>query len=71
MFGTVHNNQPHRAIANVLRETPAARLVVAVMHIPLQNYLDPSDPSMNVSDKAESGSTRRRRGDPRIIRQPS
>lgn len=40
-------------IANVLKETPPERLIVAVMHIPLRNYLDPSDPSMNVADRAE------------------
>lgn len=40
-------------VANVLRETPATRLVVAIMHIPLKTYLDPSDPSMNVGDKNE------------------
>ncbi len=40
-------------VANVLKETPAARLVAAFMHIPLQNYLDPNDPTMNVADRAE------------------
>jgi C terminal of Calcineurin-like phosphoesterase/N terminal of Calcineurin-like phosphoesterase/Calcineurin-like phosphoesterase len=40
-------------VANVLKETPAARLVAAFMHIPLQNYLNPSDPTMNVADRAE------------------
>src|SRR3984893_2495139 len=39
--------------ANALRETPSARLVVAVMHIPLRNYLDPDDPSFNTADRAE------------------
>jgi hypothetical protein len=39
--------------ANALRETPSTRLVVAVMHIPLRNYLDPDDPSFNTADRAE------------------
>jgi hypothetical protein len=60
-------SKPHRAgkyrglfgerqlafVANVLKETPATRLVVAFMHIPLRNYLDPNDPAMNVADRAE------------------
>ena len=60
-------SKPHRAgkyrgffgerqlafVANVLKQTPAARLVAAFMHIPLQNYLDPNDPTMNVADRAE------------------
>lgn len=37
-------------VANVLRETPADHLVVAVMHIPLATYLDPSDPASNTAD---------------------
>ncbi len=40
-------------IANVLKETPATRLVAAFMHIPLKNYLDPDNPTMNVADRAE------------------
>lgn len=40
-------------IANVLKETPATRLVAAFMHIPLKNYLDPDNPAMNVADRAE------------------
>jgi C terminal of Calcineurin-like phosphoesterase/N terminal of Calcineurin-like phosphoesterase len=40
-------------VANVLKETDSTRLVAAFMHIPLQNYLDPDEPSMNVADRAE------------------
>jgi len=40
-------------IASVLAETPADRLVVAVMHIPLRTYLDPQAPGMNTLDRAE------------------
>src|SRR5712692_4210324 len=40
-------------IANVLAETPADRLVVAVMHIPLRTYLDPQAPGMNTLDRSE------------------
>ena len=40
-------------MANVLKETDSTRLVAAFMHIPLQNYLDPDEPSMNVADRAE------------------
>lgn len=40
-------------IANVLKETPETRLIVAVMHIPLRNYLAPDDPAYNVADRAE------------------
>ena len=40
-------------VANVLKETPAPRLVAAFMHIPLRNYLDPNDPTTNVADRAE------------------
>lgn len=40
-------------VANVLKETSRQRLVVAVMHIPLRNDLDPVDPSTNTSDRAE------------------
>src|SRR5215475_6165408 len=40
-------------IANVLKETPADRLVVVAMHIPLRTYLDPKDPGVNTADKAE------------------
>jgi hypothetical protein len=39
-------------VANVLKETPADRLVVAVMHIPLCTYLDPEDPASNTADCA-------------------
>ena len=39
-------------IANVLRETPAERLVVAAMHIPLRNDLDSKDPRTNTADCA-------------------
>jgi len=37
-------------VANVLKGTPADRLVVAAMHIPLRTYLDPEDPASNTSD---------------------
>jgi hypothetical protein len=40
-------------VANVLKETPDTRRVVAFMHIPLRNYLTPNDPSTNVADRAE------------------
>src|SRR5579864_3910005 len=40
-------------VANVLRETPADRLVVATMHIPLRCDLDPTHPANNASDCAE------------------
>ena len=39
-------------VANVLNETPADRLVVAAMHIPLATYLDPDDPASNTADRA-------------------
>jgi len=38
-------------IANVLKEFPADKLVVACMHIPLQTYLDPTNPAMNTVDR--------------------
>jgi hypothetical protein len=37
-------------VANVLDATPADRLVVAAMHIPLHTYLDPDDPASNTAD---------------------
>jgi hypothetical protein len=37
-------------VANILKETPADRLVVATMHIPLRTYLDPGDPASNTAD---------------------
>jgi hypothetical protein len=40
-------------IANVLKATPADRLVVAVMHIPLKNDLDPDNPANHTRDRAE------------------
>jgi len=40
-------------VADVLRETPADRLVVVAMHIPLRTYLDPDDPTINTSDGVE------------------
>ena len=39
-------------VANVLKATPADRLVVAVMHIPLRTDLDPWDPASNTADRA-------------------
>ncbi len=38
-------------IANVLKEFPADKLVVTCMHIPLQTYLDPTNPMMNTVDR--------------------
>ncbi len=38
--------------ANMLKETPTDRLVVAAMHIPLRTYLDPDDPASNTVDRA-------------------
>jgi 3',5'-cyclic AMP phosphodiesterase CpdA len=40
-------------VANVLKEFPQDRLVVACMHIPLRNYLDPADPAVNTADRAD------------------
>jgi hypothetical protein len=40
-------------VANVLKETPADKLIVTAMHIPLRNYLDPNDPSTNTADRAD------------------
>jgi hypothetical protein len=40
-------------VSDVLRKTPADRLVVAAMHIPLRTYLDPNDPTINTSDGPE------------------
>jgi len=37
-------------ITNLLKEWPIDRLVVTCMHIPLRNYLDPKEPSMNTID---------------------
>ena len=39
--------------ANVLKEFPSDKLVVACMHIPLQNYLDPADPELNTADQGD------------------
>jgi hypothetical protein len=39
-------------VANVLKETPADRLVVAAMHIPLRTDLDPNDPASNTADRS-------------------
>jgi hypothetical protein len=40
-------------IANVLKETPADRLVVVAMHIPLRTYIDPQAPGINTVDRGE------------------
>jgi hypothetical protein len=40
-------------VSRVLGDTPADRLVVAAMHIPLRSYLDPNDPTINTSDCSE------------------
>ncbi len=39
-------------VANVLKETPLERMVVACMHIPLATYLDPTDPASNTADRS-------------------
>src|SRR6516162_657394 len=39
-------------VSDVLKQTPADRLVVAAMHIPLRTYLDPKDPTTSTSDCA-------------------
>ncbi|MBV8473100.1 MAG: calcineurin-like phosphoesterase family protein [Hyphomicrobiales bacterium] len=38
-------------IKNVLAQTPPDTLVVVVLHIPLSNYLDPADPSVNLTNR--------------------
>jgi len=40
-------------VANVLQHYPSETLVVAAMHIPLRNYLDPRDASTNTADCAD------------------
>jgi C terminal of Calcineurin-like phosphoesterase/N terminal of Calcineurin-like phosphoesterase len=40
-------------VANVVKDYPADRLVVACMHIPLRTYIDPSDPAINTADRAD------------------
>ncbi len=40
-------------VANVLKETPPDKLIVVVMHIPLETYLDPKSPVQNTADAAE------------------
>ena len=40
-------------IGNLLKEFPAEKLVVACMHIPLQNYLDGADPASNTVNRAD------------------
>jgi len=40
-------------VANMLNAFPPDKLVVACMHIPLQTYLDLTDPEMNTSDRAD------------------
>ncbi|MCL2452159.1 MAG: calcineurin-like phosphoesterase C-terminal domain-containing protein [Alphaproteobacteria bacterium] len=39
-------------ITNVLKETPPSKLVVAVMHIPLLNDLEPDNPANTTADRA-------------------
>ncbi len=39
-------------VANVLKQYPSDKLVVACMHIPLQNYLDGADPATNTVNRA-------------------
>ncbi len=40
-------------VANLLKETPPDRLVVAAMHIPLRTDLNPNDPANNTADRDE------------------
>jgi hypothetical protein len=40
-------------IANLLKDTPKDKLVVACMHIPLRTYLNPEEPSINTVDRAD------------------
>ena len=40
-------------IANVLKEYPPDKLVIACMHIPLQNYLNGADPATNTVNRAD------------------
>jgi 3',5'-cyclic AMP phosphodiesterase CpdA len=40
-------------VANVVKDYPADRLVVACMHIPLRTYIDPTDPAINTADRAD------------------
>jgi C terminal of Calcineurin-like phosphoesterase/N terminal of Calcineurin-like phosphoesterase/Calcineurin-like phosphoesterase len=40
-------------VGNVLAHTPPEKLIVAVMHIPLRNDLDPEDPSTNLTNRDE------------------
>lgn len=40
-------------VANLLKQYPPDKLVVASMHIPLRTYLDPTDPSVNTVDRGE------------------
>ncbi len=42
-----------RFVANLLKETPAERLIVLVMHIPLTTYLDTKNPAMNTVNAAD------------------
>jgi N terminal of Calcineurin-like phosphoesterase len=47
-------------VANALKETESTRLVAAFMHIPLQNYLDPDEPSMKCCRQGQiPGASRR------------
>jgi hypothetical protein len=40
-------------VAALLKETPADRLIVLVMHIPLTTYIDPKTPAMNTANTAD------------------
>ncbi len=40
-------------VAALLRETPADRLIVLVMHIPLTSYLGPDDPGISTANRAD------------------
>jgi hypothetical protein len=40
-------------VANLLDATPAEKLIVVVMHIPLETYVDPTSPSQNTADATD------------------
>jgi hypothetical protein len=40
-------------VANLLEKTPPDKLIVAVMHIPLETHVDPKNPSQKTADAAE------------------
>ncbi len=40
-------------VANLLKEIPADKLIVLVMHMPLETYVDPKSTSQNTADAAD------------------